>query len=55
MFYYLIFFRDVEELHRNMGVKHEHFDRFKKYLETILLDMNKERDLIDEVLKKVED
>jgi hypothetical protein len=46
--------RDIVELHRHMGVKHVHFDSFKKHLETILVDMEKPQDLIDDLMAIVE-
>jgi ABC-type Zn uptake system ZnuABC Zn-binding protein ZnuA len=38
-----------------LGVKHQHFDKFKKHLETILIDMEKPAELIKEIMAKVEE
>lgn len=37
-----------------MGVKNVHFDSFKKHLETILIDMEKPQDLIEDLMVIVE-
>lgn len=32
-------YRDIAELHKNLGISDKNFDTFKRHLESILLDM----------------
>jgi uncharacterized HAD superfamily protein len=46
-------FRDIYEVHKELGITEEQFQTFAKHLEHILVDMEKPRELIDEVLTLV--
>ncbi|CAD8088301.1 unnamed protein product [Paramecium primaurelia] len=46
--------KDLIEVHKNLSITDQQFDRFLHHLKCILADMNKPQELIDEILKKVD-
>ncbi|CAD8125568.1 unnamed protein product [Paramecium sonneborni] len=46
--------KDLIEVHKNLNITNKQFDRFLHHLKCILSDMNKSQEIIDEILKRVD-